>query len=159
VSAQLTKSEAAFLSKGLTLRQKLTNKSLSFVACESEFKRAIENLITNAITLAAIDSTIKIESDRSDTHLLLELNIDCAPITEEEQEYLFERFWQGSKLGMGVGLGFYLCRRIVERRGGEIKCTSSNESGTTFKISIPFDEPDQDPHSPSVMPSLQRRLY
>jgi PAS domain S-box-containing protein len=159
VSAQLTRSEAAFLSKGLTLRQKLTNKSLSFVACESEFKRAIENLITNAITLAAKDSTIKIESDRSDTHLLLELNIDCAPITEEEQEYLFERFWQGSKLGMSVGLGFYLCRRIVERRGGEIKCTSSNESGTTFKISVPFDEPDQDPHSPSVMPSLQRRLY
>ena len=40
-----------------------------------------------------------------------------------------------------IGLGLYICREIALAHGGEIKVDSSEQTGTTFIVSLPKRPP------------------
>ncbi|GAA4449145.1 sensor histidine kinase [Rurimicrobium arvi] len=42
----------------------------------------------------------------------------------------------------GTGLGLSLCKKIVERHGGEIEAQGKTNEGSTFTVSIPLHSPD-----------------
>jgi signal transduction histidine kinase len=58
--------------------------------------------------------------------------------------HLFERFFRvpgvevqtGSSVGLGLGL--YIARRIVERHGGRITVQSAPGSGSVFSVALPL---------------------
>ena len=63
-------------------------------------------------------------------------------IKKEEQEKIFERFFQvsGNKgvAGSGFGLGLYISHQIIERQKGKIWVESSLGEGSTFFFSLPL---------------------
>jgi len=64
-------------------------------------------------------------------------------IAPEHLEKVFEPFFT-TKGELGTGIGLWVARQLVERRGGQISVASSTEkgnSGTTFTIFIPFVAP------------------
>lgn len=59
-------------------------------------------------------------------------------IARHQLPHLFDKFYQGEKRDAGsVGLGLYICKRIVEAHGGEIGVESEPARGTTLWFTIP----------------------
>jgi signal transduction histidine kinase len=52
---------------------------------------------------------------------------------------VFEPYWRppSSSPGGGLGLGLYICKKIVEAHGGTLVASSSAELGTCFMAHIP----------------------
>lgn len=64
-------------------------------------------------------------------------------ISQENLERIFEPFFT-TKGNLGTGIGLWVTKQLVERRGGQIAVTSSTEpgkSGTSVTIYIPFASP------------------
>jgi signal transduction histidine kinase len=52
---------------------------------------------------------------------------------------MFQRLHDRSKYE-GTGMGLAICRKIVERHGGEITARSSPEQGTMFIVTLPMQQ-------------------
>jgi two-component system phosphate regulon sensor histidine kinase PhoR len=69
---------------------------------------------------------------------------DGSGIPEEEQGAVYGRFIQLSNAdgelvrGLGLGLGLYCVKMLVETMGGQIGLTSKTGCGTTFAVQIPL---------------------
>ncbi len=61
-------------------------------------------------------------------------------MTLEQAETLFERYHrgEGAKKTLGLGLGLYLCRQIIEAHGGDIGVVTSPNSGAKFWFTLPI---------------------
>lgn len=75
-----------------------------------------------------------------------------AGISQENLPRVFEPFFT-TKGNLGTGIGLWVTKQLVERRGGHISVTSSTEpgnSGTTVTIYIPFAAPEKRGHASEV---------
>jgi signal transduction histidine kinase len=65
---------------------------------------------------------------------------DTGPgIAAEEQQHLFDRFWQGAKQrSAGAGLGLSIAKGIVEAHGGSLQVDSAPGRGATFTVVLPL---------------------
>ncbi len=106
-------------------------------------KRALENLIGNAIKYGSADRPVSIKIDRIDGRLLVSVHNEGNPIPPEELEDIFQIFQRAKaakesrNLGWGIGLPYV--RRVAESHGGSVTVDSSAERGTTFLIDVPID--------------------
>lgn len=60
-------------------------------------------------------------------------------IPEEEQKFLFNKFFRAKNTGnvQSTGLGRTIVKRYAELMGGEASFISKNGEGTTFTIKLP----------------------
>jgi signal transduction histidine kinase len=63
-------------------------------------------------------------------------------LAPEEHERIFERFYQVdvSQRAVGLGLGLYISREIVERHGGRIWVERPPDGGSRFVLEIPVSQ-------------------
>ena len=107
--------------------------------CENSLRRAIENLITNAVKYGD-GSGIRIKIDAAHERMLLSVHNSGNPISMEHRGRIFEylrREGAGVQEGWGIGLPFV--QSVAESHGGSVAVDSSAASGTTFLIDIPVD--------------------
>ena len=112
-------------------------------------KRAIENLIGNAVKYGAPDTPVRIKIDPVQGRVMISVHNEGEPIPPEQTESLFQIFRRagaakaGNKEGWGIGLPYV--RSVAESHGGSIAADSGAYRGTTFMIDIPADaRPYQD---------------
>jgi signal transduction histidine kinase len=57
-----------------------------------------------------------------------------------QQQAIFERFQRAvsERHYGGLGLGLYICRRIIEAHGGSIRVDSQPGAGATFTVELPL---------------------
>ncbi|MBI4613477.1 MAG: heavy metal sensor histidine kinase [Planctomycetes bacterium] len=104
-------------------------------------RRAVINVIDNAIKYSPRDSRIRVVVSRREAEALLEV-IDHGPgIPEEHRDRIFERFYRVDKARSretgGVGLGLAIARWAVEANGGRIEVESQVGEGSRFRIRLP----------------------
>ena len=104
--------------------------------------RVIENLISNAIAHNHPGIHITIAADvittaRTGPTVCCKVIDDGAGIALDQQQHLFDPYRQGRADSPGLGLGLYICRRIVEAHGGTIGVLSQPGAGATFWFIIP----------------------
>lgn len=124
-------------------RFQVTGTSVSGWWSRESMKRALENLIGNAIKYGSQDTPVSIKIDQIHERMLVSVHNEGNSIPLEEQEDIFQIF-QRSKaakesrnLGWGIGLPYV--RRMAESHGGSVSLDSSAERGTTFLIDVPAD--------------------
>ncbi|MDB5796953.1 MAG: histidine kinase [Paucimonas sp.] len=109
----------------------------------SYMKRALENLIGNALKHGASDGPIRIACVEAGGRMALSVHNEGTPIPVDQLESIFQVFRRaqaiksGDRKGWGIGLPFV--RSVAECHGGSIDVDSSLERGTTFTIDVPID--------------------
>jgi predicted ATPase/signal transduction histidine kinase len=105
---------------------------------QSSLDQVVSNLMFNAIKFGP-DKPIDIHLSEREGKARLAVRDHGVGIAPEQQARLFERFERGvsARHYGGLGLGLYICRRIVEAYGGTVSVESTVEAGATFTVEIP----------------------
>jgi light-regulated signal transduction histidine kinase (bacteriophytochrome) len=112
----------------------------SFRSDPESVRRLLVNLLDNALRVCEHDGIIEVSCETSEVGLSIQVADNGPGIAVEDQKHLFDSFWQGGILqpySPNVGMGLYLCRRIVEALGGTISCQSELGKGATFTVLLP----------------------
>lgn len=108
--------------------------------CRSSMRRAVENLVNNAIKYGD-NSVVTMQTREARGRLMLSVHNEGNPIPEERHNRIFDYLRReeepGSVAGWGIGLQFV--RTVAESHGGSVTVDSSPETGTTFLIDVPVD--------------------
>ncbi len=115
------------------------------VADEEALRRAVGNLITNALKYAAAGGWIGVRAQPASPRGQREVQIavsDHGPgIDAADAAHLFEPFYRGRRALErqihGNGLGLSLVKRIVEAHGGRVSVSSTPNEGATFTLFLP----------------------
>lgn len=108
-------------------------------------RRAISNLVENAIKYGYAGSTVSISAGLEKTNCAyVSVNNKGRIIPSELHTKIFERFFRSDtsrdNAPSGIGLGLAISKTIVEYHGGKIGVESNSENGTTFCISLNLGE-------------------
>ncbi len=125
----------------LQLAIQLPEETLPVCGDNSAVRRAVANLLANAVRLAPIGSTITVSADRFDDWNFIAVADEGPGIAPENHLRIFQRFWKGDR---GVarqegrsGLGLTIVRQIVESHGGRVDLASDVGRGSTFVLWFP----------------------
>jgi len=102
----------------------------------------IKNLCENSVKYGA--SEIKIDVKTIQNKLEIIVTDNGNGIAQSELKNIFEKFYriQSNNIhnSKGLGLGLFFVKKIVEKYSGKTEITSEVNIGTTFKISIPYED-------------------
>ena len=112
-------------------------------------RRAMENMVGNAVKYSTPDTPIRINIALVDGRTMLSVHNEGQPIPPDQRESIFALFVraeaakEGNKQGWGIGLPYV--RSVAESHGGSVTVDSAAARGTTFMMDIPRDaRPFQD---------------
>lgn len=145
----ITELEPISRGKSIKLTNSIPNK-LNVMADRIALKRVICNLLSNAIKFTPLQGVISLKAFTNPENVNLQV-IDSGPgIPKEKIDHLFNRFWQSNHQNRadGLGVGLYLCKKLIEAQNGSISCSSIIGGGTTFEINLP---------QPPLMLSVDRK--
>jgi len=105
------------------------------------FRRAMENIIINALTHNPPETKVKITVDAEGTKgVWISVLDNGVGMSESELTELFDRYYRGTNTKEkpeGTGLGLAIAKQIITLHGGEITVTSKIDAGTQFLIYLP----------------------
>ena len=113
-----------------------------FVVDPAVLRRAVINLVDNAIKYSPEGAAIRVSVEGRDGRAIIEVRDEGPGIAEEHRPHVFDRFYRVDKARSrefgGVGLGLSIARWAVEAHGGVIEVESEPGAGSTFRISLPI---------------------
>lgn len=101
-------------------------------------KNSIINLVSNAIKYSE-KGKIGINSSCNGIGIQIVVSDEGIGIPEQDQQFLFSRFFRAHNAGniQGTGLGLNIVKRYIELLNGTISFESTPKKGTTFFIELP----------------------
>jgi len=118
--------------KRLTLESRAKEEAAHFDP--EQMRRAIDNLVLNAIEAAPAGSRILISARREAETLVLAVHDEGAGPPASIRDHLFEPFVTGRADGTGLGLS--VVREVAAAHGGTARLAET-PAGTTFEIVVP----------------------
>jgi signal transduction histidine kinase len=125
-------------------------------------KRAVANLLENAVRLAPQGSRIRLATGSERDRAWIAVADEGPGIAPEDQPHVFDRFWRADKARAradgGTGLGLAIVRQIAESHGGQVRLQSKVGVGSSFVIWLPVatsgstEPPPRPPASPALAP-------
>jgi len=112
---------------------------------------ALGNLLDNAIKFSEPAGTVTVRVRQDSGSAVFEVTDQGCGIAPEDQERVFERFYQVTRARSGTGsvadqirgtgLGLSIVRHAVTALGGEVDLSSVPGQGTTVSITVPTGRP------------------
>jgi PAS domain S-box-containing protein len=104
-------------------------------------EQVLVNLLTNAAKYSPRDSRVTIKARRlgEPPQAVVHVTDEGEGIAPEHLSRIFDRFYLTEKSEKGVGLGLYICKRLVEAMGGNIWVVSEVGAGSTFSFTLPTE--------------------
>ncbi|UYL09252.1 response regulator [Bdellovibrio sp. SKB1291214] len=108
-------------------------------------RQVIWNLVSNAVKFTPQEGIIKIFANKVNDLFEFTIEDNGVGIIAENQQDVFNRFWQEdsaiTRQHMGLGLGLGIVRHIVELHGGTVEVFSAGRNqGTRFTIHVPIQQ-------------------
>ncbi|WP_406491669.1 HAMP domain-containing histidine kinase [Streptomyces sp. NBC_01604] len=126
--------------RGLALHRRLV-PGLTVIGDHDALRRAVGNLLSNAVRLSSPGTRITVAAGRSGGWLWTAVRDEGPGILDDDQARVFDRFWRARAGGGGrdrhAGLGLAIVRQIVESHGGQIRLFSRVGEGSTFVLWFP----------------------
>jgi PAS domain S-box-containing protein len=120
---------------------------------KGEMIQVFSNIIANAIDAmrhgGVLQISIRNVMEASGPSLRIMIRDDGIGIRQDQLERVFEPFFS-TKGNLGTGIGLWVAKQLIEKRGGQIALVSGTEvgkSGTSVTIVLPFASPAPNPSS------------
>jgi signal transduction histidine kinase len=107
----------------------------------STFRRALLNLVQNALDAMPQGGTLTIRGQRTATDVQMQVQDTGSGIAAATLAQIFEPL-HTTKPG-GTGLGLYIVQEIVAAHGGQVTVESVVGQGTTFTVTLPLEASPQ----------------
>ncbi len=140
--AELAREVAGAIASGGRVQLELPPQPLLGHWCRDSLRRAVENLVGNAIKYGRPDAPVQVSVGVLFERVKIAVHNEGEPIAPEDCESIFQLYRRAAHAkdaaqGWGVGLPF--ARKVAEAHGGSIVVASNQQDGTTFVIDIPRD--------------------
>jgi len=112
----------------------------SIIGNKGKILQVFMNIIRNSLQAIPTSGTITIHTfiDESSNQIAINIQDDGSGISPQNIKSIFTPFFTTKPVGQGTGLVLFICYRIItEEYHGQIKVVSDN-TGCTFKISLPI---------------------
>jgi signal transduction histidine kinase len=127
---------------GLAIEVTRPDQPLVSLVDRPRLEQLIENLVDNAVKYGSRKRPPQIEVQAVDGSVQIAVLDHGVGIPDSERDRIFERFFRASNVrsvtDTGLGMGLYICRRIVEAHGGRIWYEPTPGGGSTFHVSLPL---------------------
>ena len=115
--------------------------------------QVLGNLLSNALRYTPEGGSVTISVSCLEQDVKICIQDTGLGIGAEDIQYVFDRFYRADKSRQrdsgGSGLGLAIAKSIVENHDGRIWAESSDDSGTTFCITLPVADTHQSDEEPS----------
>ncbi|MFH0772005.1 MAG: ATP-binding protein, partial [Candidatus Omnitrophota bacterium] len=115
-------------------------KNIILEADESQLRRAILNVLDNAIKYTPENGKVFVSFKKENNRVELKISDTGTGIAKENLPFIFDRFYRVDKSRdtNGFGLGLSITKSIIEAHKGKIEVASQPNQGTSFVISLPL---------------------
>ncbi|MBF6590809.1 MAG: GAF domain-containing protein [Ktedonobacterales bacterium] len=117
---------------------------MEIVADADRIGQVVTNYLNNALRYSAAERPITVQLTRVDGMAHVAVRDEGQGIPLGEQGRIWERFTQAegvtkqAESGIGMGLGLYISRAIIERHGGQVGVESAPGQGSAFWFTLPL---------------------
>ncbi len=138
-------------SSGVEIKVNFEENLPEIIGDPLRIKSAVENLLNNAIRYGfeknkgqspEKDRKIEIRLFKKDKKLYFEIKDNGMGIPEQDQKYIFKKFFRAANAlkhqAKGSGLGLYITKSIIEKSKGKIGFESEENKGSTFWFTLPI---------------------
>jgi PAS domain S-box-containing protein len=105
------------------------------------FRRAVLNLVANALDAMPEGGQLTLAGQRTASHLVVSVQDTGIGMPAEQLPLLFTPLYTTKT--SGTGLGLYVVQEIVKAHGGTVDVTSTLGAGTTFTLRLPLMPADE----------------
>jgi signal transduction histidine kinase len=112
---------------------------LAVEADADAFNHVLVNLVTNAVKFSPAGSRVLVRARPRGDEIVVSVADEGVGVAPEDQDRIFDRFYQSSNGGggRGTGIGLTIAQRFTELHGGRIWVESEPGSGATFSFTMP----------------------
>lgn len=126
-----------------------------------KLEKIVGNLLSNAFKNTPAGGRVSIQASIKASCLHLTVTDTGRGIAQEDQEKIFERFYQvesregeQGRMGPGSGIGLALVKELVQLHGGRISVESALGKGAAFRVELPFHQPLTSGEKPAALPDF-----
>ncbi len=117
-----------------------TVRQMMFVGDRVHLRRAIENIVRNAVqALPAQGGRVDVDARRAGDELVITVRDNGCGIAPEDLPRVFDPFFTKGKGERGTGLGLFIAKQVVEDHDGRIEIESRLGQGTTVQVHLPLN--------------------
>jgi PAS domain S-box-containing protein len=100
----------------------------------------VTNYLNNGIKYSAGSTEVVLNIEQHTEKVTVSVKDKGLGISASQLPYIFERFFRAEKTKNleGLGLGLYLCQRIIQAHGGKVWAESEEGKGSVFYFSVPL---------------------
>ncbi len=116
------------------------DKNLWTIAVDKvQFRQVIDNLINNAIKFARTDNPkIYFSAEKQKKYISIKIEDNWKWFQDTDISSIFDKYFTGKSSGIWIGIGLYLCKKIIEFHDGKIEAKFSKKLwGWKFVITLP----------------------
>ena len=130
--------------KNYSIKREFTQRDLWVEVDPDKFIQVIDNIMNNAIKYSPDGGVITCRLVETHEHVLLSITDQGLGIPKKDVGRIFNRFFRVDKARSraqgGTGLGLAISREVIEMHNGRIWVESVEGKGSTFYITLPYEE-------------------
>ena len=143
-----------------TIEESLSDQPLWLDPAKVE--RILNNLLSNALKHTPPGGKVSLHLQKVAGQLCFRVSDTGKGIPKEEQERIFERYYQSAQPAKafqgGTGIGLALAKELAELMEGSIRLESSPGQGSTFTLTLPYTPCEEIPTTPDMQEEEQESL-
>jgi signal transduction histidine kinase len=118
--------------------------SISAMADANRIEQVVANYVSNALKFSQSDQAVEVRVGTADRTAQVSVHDDGVGIPLAEQPHIWEQFYQADGVAVqsgsqvGVGMGLYISKAIIEGHQGRVGIESASDQGTTVWFTLPL---------------------